>query len=261
MAEFFGTINKNAHVVVDDHVEVPMCPNCTFPNTTTAIKCENCNYPLQDVRIRWVKAGLIRRCPNPSCTDFVRVTDKTCKKCGHDVHAAGESSAKAAPAAEESEQIYGKICPACRTKNSAVADNCIACGAELPLLPEALDNGDAKECSCPAVISACFENIRTGCRTYLKVPTDGDLMIGLLGHLSDQFAGADFVSREHFHLIRKLDSIYIKDTSSNGTYINGVRLMKGKEYALASGTVIGLGDPSFDEHLAAFIKISYLTCL
>ena len=33
--------------------------------------------------------------------------------------------------------------------------------------------------------------------------------------------------------------------------------MKGKEYALASGTVIGLGDPSFDEHLAAFIKISY----
>lgn len=52
-------------------------------------------------------------------------------------------------------------------------------------------------------------------------------------------------------------SVKKRNTSDKIKNINSVRLIKGKEYNLASGTVLGLGDPSWDEHLAAFIKISY----
>ena len=256
MAEFYGTKNKDAHVVVEDQTEIPICPRCTFPNTPTARKCDNCGYPLQD-SIRWVKAGLVLRCGNPSCDAFVSVTDKTCKRCGQDVHAISNSAAKTIPALDNSEKKFGKICPICHAKNSAIADNCVMCGAELPLLPEALDEGDIQVASSPDDLSVRCENLRTGRISCLEMPLGSELTIGVLGYLADQFDGASYVSREHFHLIRRSDGVFIKDTSSNGTYINSVRLIKGKEYDLASGTVLGLGDPSWDEHRAAFIKISY----
>lgn len=256
MAEFYGTKNKRAHVVVEDQTEIPICPRCTFPNTPTARKCDNCGYPLQD-NIRWVKAGHIRRCGNPYCDAFVSVTDKTCKRCGQDAHAIGNNTVKTIPAPEKPEQIFGKICPLCHAKNSAIADNCVLCGAELPLLPEALNQGDIQAAPNSDKLFVRCENVRTGKSSCLGMPLDSDLTIGVLGYLADQFDGASYVSREHFHLIRRPDGIFIKDTSSNGTYINSVRLIKGKEYNLASGTVLGLGDPSWDEHLAAFIKISY----
>lgn len=252
MAEFHGLINEDIHLVVPDQEEVPICPRCAFPNRPEARSCEDCGHPLQGGNVRWVKAGLVHRCENPECNAYVCSTDRICTKCGR-AQGKTKNTDRPAPGIKEPGQTYVKICTVCHKHNPATADICDACGAELPLLPEELGNAVREACA----ISLSIENIRTGVNTCLEMPLDSDLAIGTLGLLSNQFEGALYVSREHLHLIRRPDGIFIRDTSTNGTYINGNRLEKGKSYALASGEEIVLGDPSRSEPKAAFIRITY----
>lgn len=54
-----------------------------------------------------------------------------------------------------------------------------------------------------------------------------------------------FISREHILYYCKNGQAYIVDTSSNGTFINGERLAKGREYTLNVGDHLGLSNEEF----------------
>lgn len=47
-----------------------------------------------------------------------------------------------------------------------------------------------------------------------------------------------FISREHFRYFYRDGQAYVEDISTNGTFINGKRLIKGKEYALNVGDIL-----------------------
>lgn len=77
------------------------------------------------------------------------------------------------------------------------------------------------------------------------------------GALADQFANTCYVSGTHFYLSYNEGTVWIRDESRNGTYIDGARLDKSIEMPLFSNTIVGLGDPSASVLQAAFFKITY----
>ena len=54
-----------------------------------------------------------------------------------------------------------------------------------------------------------------------------------------------FISREHVVYFYQNGQAYVVDMSVNGTYINGERLVRGKEYALRAGDLLKLSNEEF----------------
>jgi pSer/pThr/pTyr-binding forkhead associated (FHA) protein len=54
-----------------------------------------------------------------------------------------------------------------------------------------------------------------------------------------QFEGSE-ISREHFALFLRQDSVYIEDLSANGTLVNDKPVPQGRSPKLGSGDVIGI---------------------
>lgn len=261
--KFQGTKNKKLLIVVDDKDEIPICPRCGFPNSKSAQNCEECaSYPLlDDGNVQWIRAGLLtHKCPNPNCSAYLTDTDVICKICGYELQK--EEEQPTVPAAESTPMhpVYVRICPVCHTENSPTAKKCsnINCKADISdVFPEAKGHQACGALNVDDPISIHLRNIRTEQTVELKISVDDDLMIGRCGLLAEQLQEEDYVGREHFHLMRQGAEVYIRDESRNGTFINGVRLIKGQKLLLQSGVVIGLGDSSPSECLAAFFEVSY----
>lgn len=256
MPSFPGVNNPNIVVTVSDRDEVQVCPKCTFPNDAAARACADCGHPLQDGSGRWVPARLIRKCTNPACEAFVCTKDSKCKKCGHSTSADAEvitappSSAPTPASGDNTDATFVLICPSCNTHNPANADTCGHCGYSLEDVDPVCAGEEEK-------IAVQLENIRTKKRVSLTLKAGECTVIGYKGALADQFANTCYVSGTHFYLSYNEGTVWIRDESRNGTYIDGARLDKSIELPLFSNTIVGLGDPSASVLQAAFFKITY----
>ncbi len=256
MPSFYGVNNPNIVVTVSDRDEVQVCPECTFPNDAAARACVDCGHPLQDGSGRWVPARLIQKCRNPACKAFVCTKDSKCKKCGQSTSADAEdvsstfSSTPAPAAVTSTDSTFVLICPNCNAHNPANADSCGSCGYSLEDVDPVCADEEEK-------IIVQLENIRTKKRVSLTLKAGECTMIGRKGALADQFANTGYVSGTHFYLSYNNGTVWIRDESRNGTYIDSARLDKSIELPLFSNTIVGLGDPSASELLASFFKITY----
>lgn len=261
--EFRGTKNKELLIVVDAKDEIPICPRCGFPNRKSAQNCEECvSYPLlDDGNVQWVRAGLLtHKCPNPNCSAYLTDAETICKICGYNLQAEIEQPVRDADVLTPTHPVYIRVCPVCRSENPPTAKKCsnINCKADISdVFPELKETQAHRALNADDSISVHLNNIRTGQTVELKIATNDDLMIGRSGLLAEQLQGDDYVGREHFHLTRQGATVYIRDESRNGTFINGIRLAKGQRIALQSGVTVGLGDSSPSECLAAFFEVSY----
>lgn len=258
MSSFHGVNNPDVVVTVSDRDEVQICPKCTFPNEAAARACADCGYPLQDGSGRWVPARLIRKCSNPACNAFVCIKDSKCKKCGHSTSEEAEVVPPVSPSAPVPASVVDQdtkfvlICPRCSTHNPANADSCGNCGCSL----EDVDPVCERE---KEMLVVQLENIRTQKRAAITLTCGECTVIGHHGALADQLTHADFVSNKHLYLSYREGTVWIRDESTNGTYLNGaqVSLDLGVDIPISSNTVIGLGDPFASTLRAAFFKITY----
>lgn len=101
--------------------------------------------------------------------------------------------------------------------------------------------------------AAFIVNIATHVRE--KIKKDVCYTIGARSFLADHFQSCSFVSGKHVEVTWDGVQFSVKDVSRNGTYISGQRIEKGKIITVPSGTVIGLGDVSPSQPLAAHFRL------
>lgn len=92
--------------------------------------------------------------------------------------------------------------------------------------------------------SVCIIRHKDGNR--VQVLTD-EFKIGKSSTCNYTVLGNGAISRCHVIILQKNHRVYVLDpNSTNGTYINGVILDKGKEYILNNGDTLQLADEEFD---------------
>ena len=97
----------------------------------------------------------------------------------------------------------------------------------------------------PQLIQAKGEVMKVG-----RDPTC-DLMLSLIiftGSADEDLQLAK-VSRVQFQLQRTGNNVVLEDKSMNGTYVNGLKLWKGKQYSLDQGNTISVLDGFRDVHV------------
>lgn len=253
MAEFRSRANQGIITVAGDDEDILLCPNCFFPNSGTARECVACNYTLQNGNVRWLRAGFIRPCSNPNCTDFVFSRDTQCPKCGHPI-----GNSNQAPSAEDTNAPTSAemprdvlICPECHAENPLNASQCSMCDAPL--------HNTATAKSGAMVLN--FHNLRTERVVQLSLPANGTIMIGREGLLSGQFpadGSQSNVSRVHMSLLQRDGRVYIRDErSTNGTYVNYREVTPGRELPIESGSVIELGPNARENRYSEYFELTY----
>jgi len=154
----------------------------------------------------------------------------------------------------------GEICPSCKLRNKPGAILCIFCGAPLKGVPQDTRATDRleEEDQIPNPSGKYTDSLvpESGLGVYLEntVPVTvigneevilgrrasgtGGLVIDLVPFDAIQLG----VSRRHAAIHREEDSYYITDlNSTNGTRINGRRLLPNTPCRLSSGDVVRLG--------------------
>jgi hypothetical protein len=163
--------------------------------------------------------------------------------------------------------ITGKLCPVCKNENEDNASVCRHCGARLgeistgfvaiPEHSEGYANISASQIKSSIDVKLLPENgigIHVAGETQpLYVPISKELTIGRTIEVtpaSEDFldlaslnAGTMGVSRRHV-TIRRVESGYevIDLVSTNGTWLNGERLIPNKPYSLSSGSQLRIGN-------------------
>jgi hypothetical protein len=161
-------------------------------------------------------------------------------------------------------QSFLKFCPVCKLSNEAGALICAHCGASLdktPTEPKTTqqvggpkiapsEKGEqfARELSVPAEGMALYV---TGSTKPIAVRKDEEFIIGRIVEgtsaepivdLADLAGFAMGVSRRHVMVRSTADGYVAIDlNSTNGTWLNGERLVPTKPYALPSGAFLQLG--------------------
>lgn len=79
---------------------------------------------------------------------------------------------------------------------------------------------------------------------YTVNEEDKEIHIGRDDNWADVPIGLTFVSRKHATLYKQDDKWYIKDLkSTNGTFVNGAKIMPDQPLSLKNGSEISLGIP------------------
>jgi len=160
-------------------------------------------------------------------------------------------------------QIFRKFCPVCKLHNDINATICQHCGAplseditEAPTtrrvedsfeLTDELKEQITREHTPPSRGLSIFllnngEPIALSTEEQFVLGRAGDMALEAMVDLTDHDGFAMGVSRRHA-LIRAAGEKYVLTdlNSSNGTWLNGHRLVPNKPYDLPSGGVIQLG--------------------
>ena len=146
--------------------------------------------------------------------------------------------------------IECRICDNCGTQNDPGQLECKKCGCDLSFLPITTVDDSAGECSSSDVIEEKKEESRWGIvakeNSNIKLQIEGQVMIGREeAILNDYLSSSTYVSREHATLFVEKDILYVIDASTNGTFINGNRLNKLKQYKLEKGDLLAFADKEF----------------
>ena len=92
-----------------------------------------------------------------------------------------------------------------------------------------------------APITASFE-VEKGLDGPTIIPIDSPSVVAGNSDAVDLKLSNQFVSRRHFQVRFETDVFYLSDLgSTNGTYLNGVKLVLNEEHVLRNGDRVGLG--------------------
>lgn len=240
MIEFSST-NKGIPLQFDETEPVQLCPRCGTPNDMQSGYCIDCDGQLQTPTTKTVKAGKIIRCKK--CGRYNAPLDTHCSNrlCAAEL----ETDCTATSQVEDQKTSieYVLECPNCGHENPPSASVCEECNADLEFV-------DARQ---KVSGQAYIVNLITGART--KLENGVCHTIGKLHFLAEQLQSSGYVSGRHVDITWDGHQFILVDKSRNGTYILGRRLSPNTEIIVPNGTIIGLGDPSPDQPLAAFFKL------
>jgi len=151
-----------------------------------------------------------------------------------------------------------KVCPTCGTKNQPEEPICIKCMTDLTAVPpiECEDVGQKTESTVKTqdihldLNLLDLENEKTIILSKSKLVLKGhdfEIVIHDGDIVGRHAVGGDFlqryktVSRKHAKFINKDGKWYVQDLgSTNGTYLNGIKLLPMQEYPLANGDKLSL---------------------
>lgn len=158
------------------------------------------------------------------------------------------------------------ICPACGNRNASTDTVCSLCGETLS------GEGSTKAVAIPRILSQQTAEIAENTENLIDltlVPEDGlgiyvmgkskpfyihmykELLVGRMSeatleaalNLSEMGADKLGVSRRHMKILRSVSGFEIVDlASTNGTWLNGQKLIPHKPYHLESGSIARIGN-------------------
>lgn len=181
-----------------------------------------------------------------------------CEDCGSklptvappDVETAGPEEIVEEPDLEAVETSEGAIfCPACGSENPDGSKFCDDCGASLEGAAEAVSEEESEEEEPPETPTGVAKLVVQGTGTEYILDKDV-IEMGRQSPADGIFPDVDltdedidaYISRRHARIVRKDDGFIFEDVgSSNGSFINNVRIAPGVQQFLNEGDTIRLG--------------------
>ena len=140
-----------------------------------------------------------------------------------------------------------RICENCGARNPVSNLECENCGYDItfciPIDSEEIVNADVQSdvSGKQWVFTAIDES-----SVSFSVKDDEELNIGRENCvISDYLNKSDYISRVHCKIYANNEELHIVDASTNGTYINGKRIDKLKDYKLNNGDEVTFADIKF----------------
>lgn len=213
-----------------------------------------------------------KQCPN--CGRFIKHIKDTCI-CGEDISeiydyfdlSQEEVDEKnlnpTAPIKNEEikiEKSQKLICPICGTENPIDSLNCQTCG-ELFIKESNNETSLNKSINDKDVENERFQEINKdnkfsddstqianvisfrvlyNGKTYKFIASSNEQSFGRNSLEDSSFINDRYISRKHFSYFCKNMKLYIIDTSTNGTSINGNKIESGREYLINNNDIISL---------------------
>ena len=243
---------------------IKVCPSCGIHNAANVMQCENCGRDIGAVKPKDEALILQQEQAQKSQEEQTlseSETDAGVADAGQNVH-----SQENAAGMEES-----IICEDCGYHNETNQRKCNKCGASLVGIPitrtgledtagagnrvQNLDDGKVTSLN-PQTGNQVILVSLDG-QAVLEIAA-GETIIGRQHSWSEYLTGTqkNYVGRRHARITNLSDGVYIEDlNSTNGTFINGVRLEAGSARALCESDVIGLGGNEQSQQAAAFFRI------
>jgi hypothetical protein len=142
-------------------------------------------------------------------------------------------------------------CRSCGSDNAVGDDSCGYCGSPLPrrkASPAAAGEtatAQPDQASDDPFAAAVGVTLRLANGRVITLEPGDRLMVGRSQDSPLADICTDNISWEHAFITVRDDGVYLTDSrSTNGTYLNGIRLEPDREYRLAGSTAISLGaDP------------------
>lgn len=219
--------------------KVRECNECGLYNKLTKTKCPRCGNLLNDIPVKEVDDDLseapdfkVKKTENPP-EEEVAVTERVnseqsmfrCKYCGE----------VGAFSAEESFVFCGK----CRRM---LLRKDVEWISEEESAKQESDHESIVRKDTPKSFS--FESV-LGKGAFVLTFT-GERQVFGRHHCDKEFIiNNKFISREHIIYFYRDGQAYLEDISNNGTFLNGERLVKGKEYAVKIGDRLKLSNEEF----------------
>ena len=256
---------------------IKYCPNCHFFNAPAAMQCSQCGRDIGNVKA--ITEENARKKEEQELLKKSEVENKASAGTGND--AVGESDVDK-DSTGESGNISNDLeqyieCEECHYHNSPTLRTCVKCGESLAGIPitkkELSAKAEAKEAEVDSTSEKNNENedkkpggtlVNTDLHKRLG-SLDGDLVLELnsleitLGRQatgSEYFVNKPFVGRNHAKVTVIGSDVYIQDlNSTNGTYIDGLKLEAGNAIKLCTENIIGLGGNATSQTDAAFLRL------
>lgn len=231
-------------VAEDD--ELQLCPECSLPNIATP-RCRRCNHRLLGEDNEWIRASDIFQC---SCGQFIKRGTDVCPNCGENlvVHVN-----------EDPKFVEYLLCPECGRRNPITEDVCQECGSSLEEVDPSCEDIPQNNEKATTGNSVCVEltNLKTWKIARLTLRPEEYVLVGSEETLSEWLQDCGWVSRLHLALGCSGDKAYLVDLSRNGTFVDKVRVCRGRKVSLNSGMQITLGAPTASSEKAASLRIDY----
>lgn len=200
---------------------IRVCDECGWENSVQNDTCEKCGHSLfqiiptvkQQQKMKTVK--FFRRCKACGTINYFEDNDDVtiCKTCGND---------ELYKSPKESEEISESISVCNENEKEKELFEKTACETIQP--------------------KQAIQLIGLSDGTKLNIPITG-AVLGRMGTVKPEyFSPFDYVSRIHAYIDFKDGNWYIKDCSSCGTKVNGVKIIKGKYELLNNGDLISLAN-------------------
>lgn len=142
--------------------------------------------------------------------------------------------------------IEVRVCGTCGFANTVNSLECEKCGADLAfVIPSSIRNDNHVETEAqPHVLSECWKLCSIDNDDVIEI--EEDFLVGRDNEIYTKiFNKSNYISRKHarFHIID--GNLYVEDASTNGTFVNGIKLEKMVKARVNQGDKLAFADIEF----------------